>query len=86
MRETQYYVLRFVQTSDGRLVAAEREEKLSGMAAVTSACAYATAKSGAIAFSQQAGLVSKGSRSLRIIAALGLLPQNVEQFVQGLAF
>ncbi len=35
MRETQYYVLRFVQTSDGRLVAAEREEKLSGMAAVS---------------------------------------------------
>jgi hypothetical protein len=85
MYMTHYFVLRLVQTSDGKLVAAEREEKLSGMAAVTSACAYATEKGGAIAFSRQGELAPAGSEPLRVIAGLGLLPADLELFMQSLA-
>ncbi|MBV9754827.1 MAG: hypothetical protein JO105_18915 [Hyphomicrobiales bacterium] len=80
---THYYVLRFVQTSDGRLVAAEREEKMTGMAAVSSACAYATGKGGAVAFSQHGDHPSAGARACRIIAGLGLLPEEVEPYLAG---
>ncbi|MBV9568343.1 MAG: hypothetical protein JO172_09405 [Hyphomicrobiales bacterium] len=78
---THYYVLRFVQTSDGSLVAAEREEKMSGMAAVRSACAYAAQKGGAIAFSQQGDQPSAGAQPCRIIAGLGLLPKDIEHYL-----
>ncbi|MGC1578427.1 MAG: hypothetical protein WA813_20305 [Beijerinckiaceae bacterium] len=77
---THYYVLRFVQSADGKLVAAEREEKLSGMAAVSCACAYATQKGGAIAFSQ-ADVPSLDAQPCRIIAGLGLLPQDLESYL-----
>ena len=77
---THYYVLRFVQSADGKLVAAEREEKLSGMAAVSCACAYATQKGGAIAFSQ-ADVPSRDAQPCRIIAGLGLLPQDLESYL-----
>ncbi|MBV8963329.1 MAG: hypothetical protein JOY67_13270 [Hyphomicrobiales bacterium] len=80
-----YYVLRFVQTSDGRLVAAEREEKMTGIAAVSSACAYATEKGGAIAFSRQGDRGSAGAQRCRIIAGLGLLPNDVEHYLNGLS-
>jgi hypothetical protein len=80
---THYYVLRFVQSSDGKLVAAEREEKMSGMAAVSCACAYATEKGGALAFSRQADPPSYGAQPCRIIAGLGLLPEDLEPYLTG---
>ena len=82
---THYYVVRFVQSSDGKLVASDREEKMSGMAAVNCACAFATEKGGAIAFSQQADFPSRGAQSCRIIAGLGLLPRNLEPYLAGAA-
>lgn len=80
---THFYVLRFVQSSDGKLVAAEREEKASGMAAVNCACAYATEKGGAVAFSQQADFSSRGTQQCSIIAGLGLLPEDLEAYLSG---
>jgi hypothetical protein len=79
---THYYVLRFVQSADGKLVAAEREEKTSVMAAVSCACAYATEKGGAVAF-LQGDLPSPGTQPCRIIAGLGLLPPDVEPYLAG---
>jgi hypothetical protein len=83
---THYFVLRLVQTSDGRLVATAREEKLSGMAALASACAYATENGGAIAFSQQDDAVSSASKDRRIIGGVGVLPADIEMFMRGLAW
>ena len=77
----RYYVVRFVQTSDRKLVAAEREQKTSLMAAVSCACAYATEKGGAVAFSRQGDLSSGGAQPCRIIAGIGLLPEELETYI-----
>ncbi|MBV8425822.1 MAG: hypothetical protein JOZ88_01135 [Hyphomicrobiales bacterium] len=78
---THFYVLRFVQSSDGKLVAAECEEKTTGMAAVDCACAYATGRGGAVAFSRQGELSSSDVPQCSIIAGLGLLPDDLETFL-----
>lgn len=80
---THYYILRFVQSSDGKLVATEREEKMSGMAALDCACAYATERAGAVAFSRQVDLSSHGAPQCSIIAGLGLLPEDLEAYLSG---
>lgn len=80
---TQYYVVRFVQSSDGKLVAAEREEKTSVMAAVSCACAYATEKGGAVAFSRQVDRSLHRAQPCRIIAGLGLLPEDLGPYLAG---
>ena len=48
MEITHHFVVRLAQTADGGLLAGECEEKLTAMAAVTSARAYASEKAGAL--------------------------------------
>ena len=75
--------MRLAQTADGGLLAGECEEKLTAMAAVTSARAYASEKTGAIAFSQRRDPALGGSEPRHILAGFGALPPNVEQFIWG---
>jgi hypothetical protein len=84
MEITHYFVVRLTQTADGAIVASECEEKLSAMAALTSARAYATEGRGAIAFSQRGDLPLGGSEPRHIISAFGLMPANVEHFLRDL--
>jgi hypothetical protein len=74
MEITHYFVVRLAQTADGGLVAGECEEKLTAMAAVTSARVYATKKGGAIAFSQRGDPALGGSEPRHILAGFGTLP------------
>jgi hypothetical protein len=75
--------VRLAQTADGGLVAGECEEKLTAMAAVSSARAYASEKAGANAFSQRGDPALGGSEPRHILARFGALPPNVEQFIRG---
>ncbi|SDR45801.1 hypothetical protein SAMN05444161_4101 [Rhizobiales bacterium GAS191] len=84
MEITHYFVVRLSQSADGDVVAGEWEEKLSAMAAVTSARAYAKEARGAIAFSQRGDLGLGGSEPRHVIAGFGLMPTHVEQFLRGL--
>ena len=83
MEITHHFVVRLAQTADGGLVAGECEEKLTAMAAVTSARAYASEKTGAIAFSQRRDPALGGSEPRHILAGFGALPPNVEEFIRG---
>jgi hypothetical protein len=84
MEITHYFVVRLTQTADGEIVAGECEEKLSAMAALTSARAYANEGRGAIAFSQRGDLPLGGSEPRHVIAGFGLMLTNSEQFLRGL--
>jgi hypothetical protein len=82
MEPTRYFVAHLAQTGEGIFVVEELEEKLSAMAAVTSARAYASGRCGAIAFSRQGDLALGGSQPRHILAGFGLLPANVERFMR----
>jgi hypothetical protein len=84
MEITHYFVVRVTQSADGEIVASECEEKLSAMAALTSARAYANEGRGAIAFSQRGDLPFGGPEPRRVIAGFGILPTNSEQFLRDL--
>jgi hypothetical protein len=85
MEMTHYFVLRLVQAADGELVVGGCEEKLSAMAAVVSARAYATKKGGAIAFYQRGDLIAGGAEPRHILVAFGALPTDVELFIRSLS-
>jgi hypothetical protein len=82
MQTTRYFVVRLIQASDGKLAIERIEEKLSSMAAVTSARAYAQVGGGAIAFSRHGDLALDGTAPRHILAGFGSLPEDVEQFMR----
>jgi hypothetical protein len=82
MEITHYFVVRLAQSAQGDVVACACEEKLTAMAAVTCARAFAKDGRGAIAFSQRCDEALHGCEPRHVIAGFGQMPESVETFLQ----